>query len=59
MYRSKAMVHLSPRVGDQDTKIALVTFPGAMPELSVDPGDSGDEAVGLDGAKNHPCLGSI
>src|SRR5262249_28958779 len=27
------------------------------PELSVDPGDPGDEAVGLDGAKNRPCLG--
>ena len=38
-------------------QIALVTFPGAVPELSVDPGDPGDEAVGLDGAKNRPCLG--
>ena len=38
-------------------KIALVTFPGAVPELSVDPGDSGDEAVGLDGAENRPCCG--
>ena len=28
-----------------------------MPELAVDPGDPGDEAVGLDGAKNRPCLG--
>src|SRR5216683_2671143 len=37
--------------------IALVTFPGAVPELAVDPGDSGDKAVGLDGAKNRPCLG--
>src|SRR5918992_2729239 len=37
--------------------IALVTFPGAVPELAVDPGDPGDEAVGLDGAKNRPCLG--
>src|SRR5258708_1674078 len=37
--------------------IALVTFPGAVPELSVDPGDPGDEAVGLDGAKNRPCVG--
>src|SRR4029450_4557073 len=37
--------------------IALVTFPGAVPELSVDPGDPGDEAVGLDGAKNGPVLG--
>ena len=28
-----------------------------MPELSIDPGDSGDEAVGLDGAKNRACIG--
>jgi hypothetical protein len=26
-------------------QIVLVTFPGAVPELSVDPGDPGDEAV--------------
>src|SRR6266436_2478675 len=38
-------------------QIALVTFPGSVPELSVDPGDPGDEAVGLDRAKNRPCLG--
>src|SRR5437879_2676330 len=38
-------------------QIALVTLPGAVPELAVDPGDSGDEAVGLDGAKNRPCPG--
>src|SRR6266481_4888130 len=37
--------------------IALVPFPGAVPELAVDPGDPGDEAVGLNGAKNRPCLG--
>src|SRR5262249_10698458 len=37
--------------------IALVTFPGAVPELSVDPGNPGDEAVGLDRAKNRPGLG--
>src|SRR5713101_7592969 len=43
---------------DRDSpQIALVTFPGAVPELSVDPGDAGDEAVGLDRAKNRPCLG--
>ena len=28
-----------------------------MPELAVDPGDAGDEAVGLDGAKDRACLG--
>src|SRR6185436_3266953 len=38
-------------------QIALVTFPGAVPELSVDPGDPGDEAVGLDRAKNRSRLG--
>ena len=37
--------------------IALVTTPGAVPELAVDPGDPGDDAVGLDGAKNCPRLG--
>src|SRR5215467_5059178 len=54
--------HLEPlqnlsrsRVDSPD--IALVTFPGAVPELSVDPGDPGDEAVGLDRAKNRPGLG--
>src|SRR5205823_14553484 len=38
-------------------QIALVTFPGGVPELSVDPGDAGDEAVGIDGAKNRSGLG--
>src|SRR5262245_3535860 len=31
-------------------QFALVTFPGAVPELAVDPGDPGDDAVRLDGA---------
>src|ERR1700738_2538273 len=34
-------------------QIALVAFPGGVPVLSVDPGDPGDEAVGLDRAKNR------
>ena len=34
-----------------------VTFPGGVPELAIDPGDSGDEAVGFDGAKDRPCFG--
>jgi hypothetical protein len=38
-------------------QIALVTFPGAVPELAVNPGDPGDAAAGLDGAKNRPCFG--
>src|SRR5262249_38911876 len=37
--------------------IALITLPGAVPKLAVDPGDPGDEAVGLDGAKYSPGLG--
>src|SRR5262249_17333124 len=44
------------RSGIDSPQIALVTLPGAVPELSVDPGDPSDEAVGLDSAKNRPCL---
>src|SRR5438874_10515262 len=42
---------------DRLAQIALVAFPGAVPELAVGPGDPGDDAAGLDGAKNRPCLG--
>src|SRR5208282_2655260 len=54
--------HLEPlqdrsRARIDSPQIALVTFPGAVPELAVDPGDPGDEAVGVDGAKNRSCLG--
>ena len=45
------------RSGIDSPQLALVTFPGGVPELSVDPGDPGDEAVGLEGAKNRACLG--
>ena len=45
------------RSGIDSPQIAFVTFPGAVPKLSIDPGDAGDEAVGLDGAKNRPGLG--
>jgi hypothetical protein len=38
-------------------QVALVTVPGGVPELSIDPGNSGDEAVGLDGAKNGTGFG--
>src|SRR5215213_1015300 len=38
-------------------QVALVPLPGAVPELSVGPGDAGDEAVGLDGAENRTRLG--
>jgi hypothetical protein len=37
-------------------QIAVIAFPGAVPEISVDPGNSGDEAIGFDGAKNRPGL---
>jgi hypothetical protein len=54
--------HLEPlqnlsRARIYSPQIALVTFPGGVPQLSVDPGDPSDEAVGLDRAKNLPCLG--
>ena len=37
-------------------KSLVVAFPGAVPELAVDPGDAGDEAVGLDRAEHRPGL---
>jgi hypothetical protein len=37
--------------------VALVAFPSAVPELAVDPGDPGNDAVGFDGAKNGSCFG--
>src|SRR5262245_40089157 len=45
------------RSGIDSPQIALVAFPGAVPELSVDPADAGYEAVGLDRPKNRPGLG--
>src|SRR6266705_805041 len=47
------LLHLS-RSRIDSPQIALVTFPGGVPELAVDPGDAGDKTVGLDGAKNRP-----
>jgi hypothetical protein len=38
-------------------QIALVTFPRSVPKLLIDPGNSGDEAVALNGAKNRPGPG--
>ena len=38
------------------SQIALLTFPGAVPELTVEPGDPGDNAIDFDGAKNRLCL---
>src|SRR4029453_15653727 len=43
--------------GIDSPQFALVALPGAVPELSIDPGNPGDEAVGLDRAKNRACLG--
>src|SRR5207248_3817011 len=52
----KLLLHVS-RSRIDSPQIALVTFPSGVPELAVDPSDSGDEAVRLDGAKNRPRLG--
>lgn len=34
-----------------------LTFPRAVPEQPVDPGDAGDEAVGFDNSKDRPGIG--
>ena len=47
----------SPGLRIDAPQIALVAFPGAVPELAVDPGDAGDEAVGLDGAQDRAGFG--
>jgi hypothetical protein len=39
-------------LGIDAPQVALITVPGGVPELTVDPGNSSDKAVGLDGAKN-------
>src|SRR4029450_655316 len=54
--------HLEPfedlsRSGVDSPQLALVPLPGSVPELAVDPGDPGDEAVGCDRAKNRPGFG--
>src|SRR5262249_26794504 len=36
--------------------VARVALPGAVPELAVDPGDAGDEAVGLDRAQHRAAV---
>ena len=38
-------------------QIALVAFPGGVPKLSINPGDTRDEAVGFDRAQNGTRLG--
>src|SRR4029078_5447770 len=37
--------------------IAFVAFRGRVPKLAVDPGDAGDEAVGLDAANDRAGAG--
>jgi hypothetical protein len=53
--------HLEPLEDFSSTRIdspqiALVTFPGAVPEFSIDPGHASDEAVGFNRSKNRSCL---
>jgi glyoxylase-like metal-dependent hydrolase (beta-lactamase superfamily II) len=38
-------------------QFCLLAFPGGVPELSVEPGDPGDEAVGFDRAQNRAGFG--
>src|SRR5512144_1705301 len=38
------------------SQFALVVFPGAVPEIAIDPGDAGDEAVRFDRAKDRAGL---
>jgi hypothetical protein len=53
--------HLKPlqdsRFRIDSPHVAFAIFPGAVPEFSVDLRHTGDEAVGLDRAKNRACLG--
>jgi len=52
----KAFKHISG-LRINSPQIALVAFPRAVPEFSVDPGDTRDEAVGFDRAQNGASLG--
>ena len=54
--------HLKPvedfaGAGIDSPHIAFVAFPSTVPQLPVDPSNTGDEAIGLDGAKNRSCGG--
>src|SRR4029077_19756256 len=54
--------HLEPlqnlsRARIDPPQIALVTFPGTVPELALDPRDARDEAAARDSAKDSSCLG--
>src|SRR5690242_20142195 len=48
--------HLSC-LGIDTPQIALLAFPGAVPELAVGPGDAGHDTIGFDGAQDLPGLG--
>src|SRR4029079_19429053 len=51
-----AFQHFSgPRI--DPPQLALVAFPGSVPELAVDPRHPGDEAVRLDRAQDRARLG--
>src|SRR5262249_18789277 len=55
---ANARRHLEPlqnltRSGIDSPHVAVVTFPGSVPQLAVDPGDPGHDAIGLDGPKNR------
>src|SRR5690348_3832496 len=48
--------HLA-RARIESPQVALVIFPGPVPQLAVHPGDAGDESLRLDRAKDRPRLG--
>jgi len=43
--------------GVDSPQLALVAFPGPVPERAVDPGNAGDKAAGFERAENFPGLG--
>ena len=52
----QALEHLAALRVDA-AQLALVALPGAVPQLAVDPGHAGDEAVGLDRAQDRAGRG--
>ena len=52
----EALEHLAGR-GVNSANVARLALPGAVPELAIDPGDAGDEAIRLDGAEHGSGLG--
>lgn len=44
------------RLGIDSPQFVVVPFPRAVPQLTLDPCDAGDETIGLDGAKNRSRL---